>query len=32
MISRAGTNDNFGERVLDTLDTGYVVLGGYVEN
>ena len=32
MISGAGTNDNFGESILDTLDTCYVVLGRSVEN
>ena len=32
MISGAGTNDNFGESILDTLDTCYVVLGRSVDN
>ena len=27
MISGAGANDNFGESILNTLDTCYVVLG-----
>ena len=32
VISGAGTNDNYGESILDTLDTCYVVFDRLMEN
>ena len=32
MIRGAEANDNFGESILNTLDTCYVVLGRSIEN
>ena len=32
IISGKGANENFGESILNTLDTCYVVLGRSIEN
>ena len=32
VTSGAGSNDNFGESMLDTLNTCYIVLGRSIEN